>query len=110
MTTQPIEISEVAREAARLEINDAQKFAPEKFPLGEKVQLAINSATEKLTAENERLRNQLKKFGSGVDFFSWGKVKAHLPIPLAKQLTLLQVETDTILYPTTTPNQGEQKR
>ena len=36
-------------------------------------------------------------FGSGVDPISWGKIKAHLPTPLAKQLTHFQVELDKAL-------------
>ena len=53
---------------------------------------------QQVREELAKVKQQLKKFGSGVDFFSWGKVKAHLPVPLAKELTRLQCETDKILY------------
>jgi hypothetical protein len=46
------------------------------------------------------LREALKKFGSGVDFFSWGKAKAHLPVPLAKELTQMQYKVDELLAST----------
>ena len=70
----------------------------------------LQAENTKLREEVERLKQQLKKFGSGVDFFSWGKVKAHLPVPLAKELTRLQYETDEVVQRDNLQSQLSQAR
>lgn len=55
------------------------------------------SKIEALSKQVESMRKALTPFGSGVDPINWGKIKAHLPIDLAKQLTKFNVAADKAL-------------
>lgn len=48
-------------------------------------------------AHNAKLREALKPFGSGIDILPWGKIKAHLPVDLAKSITKFNYAADEAL-------------
>jgi hypothetical protein len=54
---------------------------------------------------------ELKHFCSGIDYISWGKIKAHCPTDLAKQLTKFNVAADNAIanLPTAAKTFLEQK-
>jgi hypothetical protein len=97
------EITKLKKEIALLQgVNSYQKgFADGEMSMRLELEETIINVLQSRLTETEKmvvaLKESLKQFGSGVDFFSWGKVKAHLPVPLAKQLTLLQCEVDQLL-------------
>ena len=97
---QAVSQKELAEERRDWFENELIKVREERDKLQQELAVVKTQIAQEVFEANEerdKLKSQLKKFGSGVDFFSWGKVKAHLPVPLAKQLTHLQYETDQIL-------------
>lgn len=68
-TSPVISVSEEAREAAEEEITNA--FCRYPMPKGISVQLAINSATEKLTKENEQLKEDVEYLKDRPEFIRY---------------------------------------